>query len=236
MTKQKVIFTADDYGPVKAINEGVIQALKAGAINSVEIFANHDNFDKSINLLKKECESIPFEIGCHLTITSGKPLTDTKDHFVRSKKLSGKKKGYFRSYLNLSRPKDNSSIQEELKLLKNELDAQVKKLKKNSFIGGRLTHISTHHNTLFLFEDYLEVYLAVAKENNLNVRSPIANKFKKHKTYVHWILNNHLLDLPVKHRKKMRKFVKSLQTYVKNLPPIPAMPVNCYNMHYGPIP
>ena len=39
----KLIFTADDYGIVEAIDNGVCEAISEGWINSVEVFPNDPN-------------------------------------------------------------------------------------------------------------------------------------------------------------------------------------------------
>jgi predicted glycoside hydrolase/deacetylase ChbG (UPF0249 family) len=232
--KQKVIFTADDYGPIPSINDGIIEAVKTGCINSVEAFANQYNFKESINRLINECDSDSFELGCHLTITSGKPITGMKSLFVRN--LSFNKKGYFRKYTDLRRPFKQAKRDDQVKILKEELNAQIYQFEKHGF-KDKLTHLSCHHNALFFFEDYLNTYFELAKENNLAVRTPHGIPFKRHKSFIQIVVALSAKNLSLKDRNYMIQFAKKipdLSNMIKNPPP-PNRPVYHINANYGPL-
>ena len=57
------------------------------------------------------------------------------------------------------------------------------------------------HNALFFFEDYLNTYFELAKENNLAVRTPHGIPFTRHKSFIQIVValsakNLNLLESP----------------------------------------
>lgn len=85
-SKIKLIITADDYGVIKYIDDGIIEGIKAGIINTVTVVVNfnHNNYcRKSLNTLVKVLKDKDLldkvGIGLHLNITMGKPLSVPKD-------------------------------------------------------------------------------------------------------------------------------------------------------------
>src|SRR6476620_3508454 len=138
-----LIVTADDYGVFPAINEAVIEAAKAKKINSVSVLANYDgagNYRSSQENLKILLDEAgeELDIGCHLTITSGKPLTKEKMDFIRDE--DGNFLSY-RSFRNFKSPAEKAA-------LKNELCAQVDRL--HELTGFKIKHLTNHHNSLTL--------------------------------------------------------------------------------------
>jgi predicted glycoside hydrolase/deacetylase ChbG (UPF0249 family) len=157
----KVIFTADDFGVYDQIDNAVITAVEAGKINSVAIFANGFGLAKKIDRLKGAAKrgDVDLEIGCHLTTCSGSPLTQVTHNFVNGKK--------FRPFNQVQRAARDEKLA-ELDSLYRELHTQIEELKKYT----EVCHLTCHNNTLSWFEDYFEVYLKVAKEHKLPIRSP----------------------------------------------------------------
>lgn len=165
MSKSKIIFTADDFGVDESINEGITDLAKAAIIHSVEVLPNYGiNGEKSIEntlkLLDATAASNPdLELGVHLTITSGKPILETaglapilcKGHFISAKLTNSR-----------VAPKE----------IYNELKRQVEVLKSNSRIWSRVTHLTNHHDALWFFPAYTEMYIQVANEFNLPIRNP----------------------------------------------------------------
>ncbi len=79
-SKIKLIITADDYGMCKAVDDGIIEGIKAGVINSVSVCMNFKKYSKSalrrlINVLIQENLLKKVAIGLHLNFSSGEPLT-----------------------------------------------------------------------------------------------------------------------------------------------------------------
>lgn len=79
-TEKRVIFTADDYGVVESINEGVKEAVRRGILRSVSCFTNYgEKGEKSLRMIRElqevaRVKGCDVELGVHLTITSGSPL------------------------------------------------------------------------------------------------------------------------------------------------------------------
>lgn len=165
MEKSKLVLTADDFGVDESINQGIINLAKADIIDSVEVLANYgENGQLSIQntliLLDEIAASNPdLELGVHLTITSGKPIEETpglssilcKGHFISAKKTNS--------------DADPQAIYEELK-------KQVEVLKSNPRIWSKVTHLTNHHDALWFFPKYTEMYVKVANEYNLPIRNP----------------------------------------------------------------
>jgi predicted glycoside hydrolase/deacetylase ChbG (UPF0249 family) len=158
----KVIFTADDFGVYDQIDNAVITAVEAGKINSVAVFANGFGLKKKIERLEAAAKrgGVNLEVGCHLTTCSGSPLTKVTKNFVDGK--------VFKPY-NRVRRSSREEKPKELESLYLELEAQIKALQSIT----EVSHLTCHNNTLSWFEDYFEVYLKVAKDFGLPIRSPL---------------------------------------------------------------
>lgn len=160
----KIIFTADDYGVEDSINDGIIDLVKMRAINSVEVLANYGDggalsVQNTIKLLDQTQAVNPdLELGVHLTITSGKPIVETEGlkailcngHFISAQKTNSK-----------ATP---AAIYEEL-------NNQIKVLKSNPRIWAKVTHLTNHHDALWFFPEYTEMYVKIAKDYNLPIRN-----------------------------------------------------------------
>jgi len=157
----KVIFTADDFGVYDQIDNAVTTAVEAGKINSVAIFPNGFALKNKIDRLKGAAKraGTDLEIGCHLTTCSGSPLTQITKNFTKGKR--------FRPFNQVRRAARDEKAR-ELDSLYRELHAQIEELKRYADVD----HLTCHNNTLSWFEDYFEVYLRVAKEHGLPIRSP----------------------------------------------------------------
>lgn len=171
----KIIFTADDYGVIPAIDEGIIEAVKAGKIKSVAAFPNHGvNGARSVaNTLKlleaaEEYKIKGLELGVHLTITSGSPVLGRAQAPSLCRAVNRKKPGMaweddFKHFTKVTR-----LTKAGLRELRAEMEAQVEVFKK---AGIPIYHLSSHHNSLFFYEDFYNVLLEVAKNHRVPIRS-----------------------------------------------------------------
>lgn len=164
MQNSKIILTADDFGVDDSIDKGIISLVKYNIIHSVEILANNgENGSESIRrteylLDQSEAVNPGLELGVHLTITSGKPVTDGD----LSKILFN---GHFISAKNTNSEADPEAIYRELK-------GQIEILKSNTRIWSKVTHLTNHHDALWFFPKYTEMYVKVAQEYDLPIRNP----------------------------------------------------------------
>ena len=109
----KLIITADDFGVFPSINQAVKTAVLQGKVNSVACIANYKDSVKNVKQLINAVGN-KAEIGCHLTITSGTPLTITQHEFFC-------KGQFFNSFGNLN----IDGLEKETDLLEKELKAQI---------------------------------------------------------------------------------------------------------------
>ena len=78
----KIIFTADDYGCADEIDNGILKAVDEGLIKSVAAFANGPDVTDRLRKIKVRQDRGEVEVGCHLTVTSGKPIGSTVNSSV----------------------------------------------------------------------------------------------------------------------------------------------------------
>lgn len=225
----QIIFTADDYGAFPSIDRGIIAAVKAQRINSVAAFSNSARSINSVQNLQRIAENLNLkvDIGCHLTLTSGKPLTKGNRDWT-------KKNGQFRDFSDHKRT-NSISRKRQVDLLKNEMRAQI-----NAFLnkGIEVKHISSHHGAHTWFEDYLEAYLEIGKEFSIPVRSPFMvpqHDNNKYLGVLNILLTGNLKD---GYKREFNAFRKEYYNHIERLlKPRNQQPTYETNSsHYGPIP
>ncbi len=197
----KIILTADDYGVVPDINQGVIDLVNLGVLNSVEIFPNYGpqgsdslrNAHKLIEETKNSGNS--FEIGAHLTITSGKPIEKTPG-LATILQPSGE----FKSYRDIPSSADGIALY-------NELEKQLKVLLDDPIIGPKVTHITNHHDTLWFYPNYTEELIKLANKYNLAIRNP--NSIPKSKGWIYYVLQNMIRKISKSDKKRIQNAHKA---------------------------
>ncbi|MEP2023968.1 MAG: ChbG/HpnK family deacetylase [Reichenbachiella sp.] len=226
----KVIFTADDYGAIPAIDEGIIKAVNAGKINSVASFSNHEKFEYKIKELQDRCAGKTFEIGCHLTISSGKPVSGRKIGLLTRRGTFSFRKGkYFKKYTQMRRSRHSDR---ELDDLHYELSKQVEQFNKYNI---PISNLSCHHNTLFFFEDFHDVFFKVANENNLTVRSPINIPKAMNDLYISMVVLRMFDNMSKENRQAILAHSRSMRSFLANYNSLPKMPIALNTVHYGPL-
>ncbi|UXX78428.1 ChbG/HpnK family deacetylase [Reichenbachiella carrageenanivorans] len=226
----KVIFTADDYGVIPAIDEGIIKAVNAGKINSVAAFSNHHLFESRIKKLQDSCAGKTFEIGCHLTISSGKPISERKIGLLtRQGSLGFRRRKYFKKYTQMRRTKHTT---QELNDLHYELSKQVEQFYKYDI---EITNLSCHHNTLFFFEDYHQLFFQVAKEFGLVVRSPLNIPKAMNDLYISMVVLRLFDNMSKEDRHRILSHTRNMRSFLSQYEGLPDMPIALNTVHYGPL-
>lgn len=230
---KKLIITADDYGVFPAINKAIIEAVKDGPVNSVAVFPNYDGASSNGTAQKTMAENVKelldatngdVEIGCHLTITSGKPVTGGM------KFLSDKNGGNFPEYFNIPYFKKDA----ELKALKDELIAQVEKI--NSIEKNLVKHLTNHHNSLTVFPEHFDIYMDVARHFSLPMRSADVRPEGKQNLYL-TVLRTRLHDnISEADREEAKKLGKKITTYFSEHANGVKSTSYLESCHYGPPP
>lgn len=225
---KRIIINADDFGVVPSVNAAITDAVKAGKVNSVAAFANYkDSVANARGLVKDAADTGKhMDLGVHLTISSGQPVLEearNADYGLCDKN------GKFKSFTELSNSKINTDI------LRKELLAQVEQFTAN---GIPAKHLSCHHNTLTTFEKLFKVYVDVARETELKMRSVAIEPVNKNNLYVKVFLGIKLSDdNDQQDIRQMKQFLKQIrgkfQEYSDNLVKSPSYLESAY---YGPLP
>lgn len=225
---KKLIITADDYGVFPSIDKAVIEAVQKKKINSVAAFPNYDGIPGKFNSAMENAKILldktngEVDLGCHLTITSGKPVIGEKANSMVNEE------GNFRDFTEFRRDIDRRQ-------LRNELNEQIMKFKDADI---PINHLSCHHNVLTLFPEIYGEYLKVCKKHKLAIRSAISKPTKRYNLYLK-ILSLQLSDgdLEKSDRQKMRAFFKKVGSFFNEVTE-GKIPTTTYfeSRHYGPIP
>jgi predicted glycoside hydrolase/deacetylase ChbG (UPF0249 family) len=160
---KNLIITADDFGLVDFIDNGIIESAKNGVITNVACFGNVElsRLKKQVHQLNSVNSLINF--GIHLTITSHQPLVADNEAFT----LKRDSKTIFRNSNDLY----FSEILKNKSKLIDELQAQIDNL-KSAIFPKKIDNISCHHNIFYLDLNLFRIYLELAKRNDLPIRSP----------------------------------------------------------------
>jgi len=67
-----LIVNADDYGYFRGVSRGILEAAERGVVTATGVFANRDDFEERAGWLR---ERQGLDVGVHLNLTSGTPLT-----------------------------------------------------------------------------------------------------------------------------------------------------------------
>ncbi|MFT5824101.1 MAG: putative glycoside hydrolase/deacetylase ChbG (UPF0249 family) [Crocinitomix sp.] len=166
----KVIFTADDFGVIPSVNEGIIDLVNRGLINSVEVFTNYHKTIDNVHQLFNETNGANFELGAHLTITSGRPISGASglDAIVED--------GSFLPFNKTNSRATGEAIYAEIK-------AQIEHIMDVPEFQKKLTHITIHHDALWFFPEYSKQLIRASNEFNFPIRNPRSFPSKRDKLY-----------------------------------------------------
>jgi len=155
---RSLIVNADDFGLNKEVNNGIIQAFKAGIVTSTSLLVNREGFEDSLAKIK---ENPGLDIGLHLNIFRGKPISEL-DYLVNKKgEFSGSS---FKFFLKLKMNKELAK-----KEILQEFEAQIKKAKE---AGVKFSHLDTEKH-LHVFPEIFEAVCQLAKKYKVpSVRFP----------------------------------------------------------------
>jgi predicted glycoside hydrolase/deacetylase ChbG (UPF0249 family) len=149
-----LIVSADDFGLLKSINEGIAKAYRDGIVTYLNLIPAGEAFANALEFVK---DARLEEMGAHLSLTQVRPLTDP----ARIPTLISKDKTFHRSYVQFllnffSGRIDTAHIYIELK---NQLEA----LKQ---AGIPITNLSSHEH-IHMVPAILDIFIQLAKEYNI---------------------------------------------------------------------
>lgn len=160
----RIIITADDYGVMRSIDLGILEAVKKGTVSSVSVMSNFERFSIAIEdlLTQKQSHNPTIGIGLHINLTAGSAITGTSS-------LTSKN-GDFLSANKLLKQINTIKIED----LENEIEAQISRLKG---AVGTLDHLTHHMNIMCLHPLLFDTLIKYAKKYNLAVRNPFSMSF-----------------------------------------------------------
>jgi len=167
---KQIILNADDFGPSNFFNNGIVDGIRNGVVNSVSVFVTYGkNSLKNIKDLKEFCsrEGYNVKIGLHFTMTAGSPTAplDKVQNLVQ--KIKGK------WYFNLASQLDLDVI--ACNEIRTELVAQLKLLAKILDIPvHEIDHINNHQGIVYFHDPFWNEFVETAAEYNIAIRSPLA--------------------------------------------------------------
>ena len=128
---QTLIVNADDFGLSASVNRAIIDSFESGLINSTTIMANMPGFAEAVDLAHER--GISKQIGVHLVLTEGQPLTD------------GLRSLPFLFDQELTHPSMKKLMligSRARKAIFEEYATQIEKVRKS---GIAISHLDTHH-------------------------------------------------------------------------------------------
>lgn len=139
MTKY-VIINADDFGLSASVNQGIIEAHRAGVISSASVMTNMPGFRRALTWARR---TPTMGVGLHVNLTDRRPLSHPRS--VRS--LINPESGMFHSQYDTWKSED----------IEREIQTQWYAFRT---LGHKPTHIDSHHHVHLI---YPAVFQAVAK-------------------------------------------------------------------------
>lgn len=149
----KLIINADDFGYSRGHNYGILDCMLEGSVTSTTLLVTTPGTEHAFKLIKDN----PFlDVGIHLSLDLGKPLSDRSDipSLIDDK-------GFFNKYDLTKNKLDVDSDQVYLEW-KKQIDYAIDN-------GVSPTHFDSHHH-IHMKEDIFDVFAQLAKEYNVAIR------------------------------------------------------------------
>jgi predicted glycoside hydrolase/deacetylase ChbG (UPF0249 family) len=131
----QLILTADDCGVSEGINNATVDLYQRGYITSASVMSNFPAYQHAVELFRAHPN---LEIGAHLVLTDGKPVTDDIPDYCP---IINSHRTFHNKYYVFSRllfPSDETVV-----WIRHELDAQLRRFTE---AGIQPQHITTHHH------------------------------------------------------------------------------------------
>lgn len=136
MNRQRIIVNADDFGKSPEVNHGIAVCFERRLIDRTTLMVNMPYAAEAIELAVKQ--GFIDQVGLHLNLTEGKPLTEDIMHLGCSENGDCMTKGlipWLRHRVSLNGFERNA--------LKKEIEAQIRLFRD---YGLRSVHIDSHHH------------------------------------------------------------------------------------------
>lgn len=153
--KRKLIVNADDFGMSEEVNQAIVLAHRVGLVSSASAMVNGLAIDDLRGLRERQPR---LGVGLHLSITEGRPISTDLPTLTRDD-------GSFWGAFELLHRHDQVDRAE----LERELRAQLQRFVE--FYGALPDHLDVHQYSLAFFPTGLSLYLQLAREHSLPVRT-----------------------------------------------------------------
>jgi len=131
----ELIITADDCGLSEGINHATVELHQEGYITAASVMANFPAHRHAFELFRAHQT---LEIGAHLTLTDGHPVTDDIPPYSPLIKSDNGFQNKFNLFSRLLLPSDETIV-----WIRHELEAQLRRF---VVAGIQPQHITTHHH------------------------------------------------------------------------------------------
>jgi len=157
--KKQLIVNADDYGRSPSVSAGIRQAHLQGIVTSTTVMINFPNVTEALRTAATECPLL--EIGVHLCLTTGRTVLPPE----QIPSLVGSDGGFVPQYP----PPDFLESMDPAEA-KHEMRAQIK---ATLATGIAVSHLDSHHHTIYRHPSLLQVAVELAREYQLPMRMPV---------------------------------------------------------------
>ncbi|HZX59232.1 MAG TPA: ChbG/HpnK family deacetylase [Mucilaginibacter sp.] len=151
-----VIANADDFGMNASVNKAVLYCFEQGIINSTSIMVNTAFFEEAAEMANKY--EIITNVGVHVNLTDGKPITDFSRHTYLDDEGNWKKEKVNQKFKFLSTSSKSAFFE--------EINAQIAKALSHNL---PITHLDSHRHVHTL-PAYYQLFLQAAKDHKLKIR------------------------------------------------------------------
>lgn len=169
----KYIVNADDFGRTETVNQAIVEGFKNGCLDRTTIMVNMPFFEQAVQLANEY--GFQNNVGLHLNLTSGIPLTDD----IKKCKVFCDDAGRFNGSIFKNHREQFFLTLQEKKAVRKELEAQIKKYLD---FGFDLMHADSHGH-VHTFPSLCGLVLNVLKKYNFkSVRislNVVNSKFKQ---------------------------------------------------------
>ncbi len=157
---KKLIFTADDFGWTKGVNEGIVVAYDHSPVSEISMAVNAPEVKHALKLV----QSGKYNLGIHFNLTKFKPISK-----INIESLIDKKTLEFKTVETTEDLYNFLTLAKKTEIEK-ELYAQFDLFKE--LVGKKPTHISSHHG-IHGDPKVLDMVIEIAKEYKIPVRLPV---------------------------------------------------------------
>lgn len=174
--KKKLIINADDFGKNNQVNKAIIYCLKNAICTHTTLMINMPSTMKAVKLAKKENKIK--QVGLHLNLTEGMPLTENIKKYKKFCNLSGSfnaqfhKNVYSKFFLS---NQEKKAVVEEIET-QIELFLEITGLKEIRLDSHH--HVHTNYSIFILLESLVDKYNIVYIRKSRNLFQKI-NFYKK---------------------------------------------------------